>query len=824
MRNPLLPVIPLLVMQLAAQAPIQVAQSLPPQLDLRQGDAAILVPKDARDPAQVEAARRAWLPLIAGVKNEPSLRLLLPANASRLPMLLAASQALKAQSPAQRLYLAFDPQAPALWDESAWGAVDGGIVAPEDLGNDPATWRDLLVKAQEQLPGRPWFLWVPMDPGARASLLLGDGGNLAVPADGPAAKLTASVPAGFTDVEGGLGDLTLRNPVTGEARRWLFQNGAWIAAELPKNRHEVSVVATALYDVHGLLAKMRATQLRDRAAIQSESAQFDVELHLQSERGTGTDIGATFRSFEKAGEPQEMLQKEIRFNRVKANLKGEVPLPVIEPRAALAPPVALELTERYHYSDGGPAGKGQRLIRFEPVDQDPLLFSGELLVDEATGRILEERGSRSNLPGVVKSEQRTLSYGELAPGLWGLLRVSAYERWVTPGGVAQVQRRLTYSDIQINAPDFDAARQQARDSDATMLKQTVDGVRNYLHQADGTRQVETQPRASGKGFGGVLVVDSRMAASLPVLPAAGFAYFNFNALNRGIQVNLLTAVVYNNLSVMVPNLPGRFDLSMNASAMLWPIPERPVVNGVLSDYDAVDRSFLSTNLTLGRDLGAGFRLEGSGLFTYNRFQQTKDTEHETPYFTPPPSGWQQGWQGTLRWQFRGLQVKGLYGGGHRPEGVYGAFWNPQVIPDEGQFRYWGGSLGFDHQIPGGWILHGEAGRIAGRGFDRFLQVGGDAHVEGVNTAALPSDRTDYEKVAIGLPANPIVRLTFALDHGSLRAIDNHRTYQFTGMGVSGDFPGFYKFTTVRVNLGVGLQSDIAGLKGVQGYIALLRVF
>lgn len=821
MRHGLFPLV-VLSSLLSAQSPIRVEQPLPPSLDLRSADVARLVPQDARDPAQLEAARKAWEPLVESVQQLPALRLFLPRTEQRLALLLAASQALKARNPGQRLYLAYEPEAPGLWAESAWGALDGGILTAEDLGSDPGRWRDLLAKAQEQLPGRPWHLWLPADPGARASQLLGDGARLVVPAGGPAARLAADLPDGFTEVEGGLGDLSLRRPGTREVRRWRFREDAWLPTPSSANPQEVSVSAEALYDVHGLLARVRSAQLRDRAALRSLSARLDVDLHLQGERGPGVDLGFTFRSFEKAGEAQEVRQRSVRFNGVKANLKGDVQLPVIEPRSTLAPPVTLELTERYRYSDGGPAGPGVRIIRFEPVDADPLLFEGELRVDEATGRIREERSHREGLPGVVKSERRTLAYGELAPSLWGLQRMSAYERWVTPGGVSQVQRRLVFSEIRVNDPAFEAERQAARDSEDTMLKQTVDGMRYFTRQADGSRQVQERMKLSGKGLGAVALVDSRM--SLPVLPAVGFAYFNFDAFRRGIQVNALVAGVFNTASVTIPNLPGGFEASVKATAMLWPVPERPVVNGRLLDGEAVDRSFLRTSLTLGRDLGAGFRLEGTGLFDYNRFSETRDKDHRTSGFEPPPSGWQRGWQGTLDWQFRGFQVQALYGGGRRPDGTYGTTAEPHAIAEEGRFRYWGGSLGFDQALAGPWMLHGEVGHLAGHGFDRFLQLGGEARVAGVNTAALPSDRADYAKLALVLPANRLLRLTAALDHACLRALDNGETYRFTGLGLAGDLPGFGWFTTVRVNLGVGLQSDVDGLKGVQGYVALLRAF
>ena len=144
---------------------------------------------------------------------------------------------------------------------------------------------------------------------------------------------------------------------------------------------------------------MRARQLRDRSALESVESTMDVDLHVQSERGQGTDLGFTFRSFDRLGEPEEELQEQVRFNGVNANIKGEVQLPIVESRTSLAAPVALGLTERYRYLDGGPAAPGQRWIRVEPVSADALLFQGQLKVDDATGRILEERSARSGLPG-----------------------------------------------------------------------------------------------------------------------------------------------------------------------------------------------------------------------------------------------------------------------------------------------------------------------------------------------------------------------------------------------------------------------------------------
>lgn len=807
---------------LRAQSPLQVGTPEPALLDLRDADANALVPKDPRDPNQAEAVRKAWLPLIEGLRKTPAVRILLPPSGPRVPLLLAASQALRAQDQTKVLFIAYDPGAPSIIDETAWGAVDGGALLPVDLGSDPLRWRELLARAQETFPGRPWFLWLPSDPGPQASTILGDGGRLIVPGGGPAARLAASLPADFTEVEGGVGDLMLRKRGGSEARRWRFNNQEWTPAELPKERTEVAVSAADSYNVGALLAKMRAEQLRSRAAERNLQARLDVDLHMQAPRGMGVDLGFTFHYFERAGETPEMLQEQVRFNGVRANLKGEVQLPIVESRTSLAAPVALSLTERYRYRDAGPAGPNLRTLRFEPVDNEVTLFTGELVVDERTGRIQEERSERGNLPGTVKSERRILSYGESAPGIWRVLKTLTFERWVSPGGVVQVQRRLVLSNLETNAADFESQRDAARHSGQTMLKESINGLRYFTRQADGTRKLEEKARTSGRAIAGVIVVDPGLKP--PVLPLAGLAYYDFNAFDRGIQINALTAILFNTASVAVPHLPGGFDLNLDSALLLYPSAERPVVNGQLSSKDEVARRFGTLNLTLGHDLGKGFRFEAATRFQLDRFSETKDDAARTPGYALPPSGLSRELRGELGWLYRGFQISGFYGKGQRPEGSYGTPDDTQSVPDGGRFTRWGGDLGYDRQLSNGVWLHGGGGIVGGQGFDRFKALDLNGIVSGIRSNAITADRIAFARVGAVLPAGANLRLSIFLDHGRARALDNQQTYGLTGLGIAGDLPGFWWFTALRVDLGIGLQSDIPGVRTVNGFIALLRVF
>jgi hypothetical protein len=233
-------------------------------------------------------------------------------------------------------------------------------------------------------------------------------------------------------------------------------------------------------------------------------------------------------------------------------------------------------------------------------------------------------------------------------------------------------------------------------------------------------------------------------------------------------------------------------------------------------------------LELGHDLGAGFRLEGRGDFEYDDYG-LGDIKYRTPGYVLPPSGLTR--IGTLQgsWLSRGFQVRAFHGWGRRPEGTYGTVLNPQSVPEGGDFRRWGGSLGLDREVQPGFWFHGEAGWAGGHAFDRFkaLDVGGTGgavRIAGIRSNAIAADQVTYAKTGITVPTGPALRLSFSLEHARARSLDDQRTYGVTGLGITGDLPGFWVFTSVRLDLGVGLQSDIAGVKGVNGYVALLRVF
>jgi hypothetical protein len=358
-----------------------------------------------------------------------------------------------------------------------------------------------------------------------------------------------------------------------------------------------------------------------------------------------------------------------------------------------------------------------------------------------------------------------------------------------------------------------------------MLRATPDGVRYYTRQKDGSRRTEDKARSSGRFIGGLLLFDPTLP--IPVIPLAGLAYFDYDAFGKGIQVSGLTAAVFNTGQLTVPDLGAGFDLTARTAFSFLPGTERPVRNGHLSSGEGVGRRSGNLLAGLGHDLGGGFRLQGTLNLKHDTFSKPWKDQYWTEGFVLPPSGWTREATGELSWLKSGFQLRGTYGEGHRPEGIFGLPGNLQQL--QGSYTRWGGSAGYDTELGAGRWLHGEAGFAGGRGFDRFQALdvggtGGDVRVAGIRSNAITADRLTYAKAGVVLPTGPRLRLTVTLDQAWLRTLDEQKTATVTGLGVAGDLPGFWWFTAVRVDLGVGLLSTLPGVRSCNGFVALLHIF
>jgi len=403
---------------------------------------------------------------------------------------------------------------------------------------------------------------------------------------------------------------------------------------------------------------------------------------------------------------------------------------------------------------------------------------------------------------------------------------------VVGGRISQVQRNHTFSNFLINDPAFASHRAEAVGSDGTMLQTTVEGLRYYNKQKDGSRKAEERARSTSRGIGAFVLFDPTLP--MPVLPVAGILYNDYNAFDKGIQATALIAGVFNQGQVSIPNVGAGFDFSAKSSVLLIPSTERPVRNGHLVNGEGVGHTLGNLEVGLGHDLGGGLRFRAEADFRYDRYSKPFRKDNWTEGFVLPPSGWNREFTGELTWLHKGFQLNGSYGKGYRPDGLYGLPSTPPappvaLTPMISRYTRWTGRAGYDHEVAQGTWLHLEAGYSGGEGFDRFQSLnlgglGGDVRVAGIRNNAITADKLTYAKAGMVLPTGPRLRLTLSLDEAWVRSLDNQKTYEVTGLGIAGDLPGFWYFTTVRVDLGVGLISTLPGVRSCNGFVALLRVF
>lgn len=95
-----------------------------------------------------------------------------------------------------------------------------------------------------------------------------------------------------------------------------------------------------------------------------------------------------------------------------------------------------------------------------------------------------------------------------------------------------------------------------------------------------------------------------------------------------------------------------------------------------------------------------------------------------------------------------------------------------------------------------------------------------------DSALAPSPRTGPFKASSPTSRRPreAFRLTLGLEQAHIRTLDDHQQYDFTALLLTGALPGFWKFTTVEVDLGVGLHSTMQGAHTLTGTVMLARIF
>jgi hypothetical protein len=454
------------------------------------------------------------------------------------------------------------------------------------------------------------------------------------------------------------GEVVVRDPVTGRDRPALAMTrddrgqrveatvvlpgpGLWLldfnrgAESGFVQREDVSAARTLSVDE--ILARHQARQSVER----DRSPRYVMNGRIQQYfRPTVTDPGYDVvtenRFFVDRVEGTEWEEREFRVNGARFG-EPRPPFPLLQAEKVLTPPLSIELDARYRYRLQGTEtvnGRAAWVVAFEPQRQDQSLYRGTVYIDRETYARLRQRATQTALSAPVISNDEVQDFAPVptASGgeVWLPSRIYNQQLFLIAGRNLLVERRIAFSDYQLDPGDFTGQRQEARGGEKTMYRDTDLGVRYFVKEGS-QRVVSDVATTRAKALALGVTIDPGFAFPLPI---GGINYLNFKFRGRpDTQVAVLFAGVLAAGNIQRPRaIANRIDASIDFFAIAPPSTDRVFGPGGEREDQSLLTWPLSTGLNLGWQATTYQRLSGQYLFRFDGY--VRDSTTAADYVTP----------------------------------------------------------------------------------------------------------------------------------------------------------------------------------------------
>lgn len=557
---------------------------------------------DAQALAAHEIARLGGPPLVAGY--------VLPADAARAAVMVGAVRTL-----ARAIGQAVTP-------------IDADLRITGEAGDLTRAWQPRVLFGTESLAT---YVALDVPPGTPLTATL----RLVLPVPGTAALFEPATGrerplAVLRDEEAQASSVAVVLPAAG---RWLIDMNREADASFVQRE---DVTAARRLTVEEILARHQLRQAATRRAVPRYIADGTMQQYF---RPTVTDPGFdVFTENRYFAEGDRVEWEELSFSVNGAKWGADrPPFPLLQPEKVLAPPLVIELDQRYRYRLDGTArveGRECYVVRFDPTDSAASLYRGTVWIDTQSFARVKQQVVQTNLVAPVVSNDETQTFAPVALPDGGevLLPSESYTQQLVliAGRNLLVERRMTFSKYEVNPADFEARRRGARQGDRIMYVDTDAGVRYFVKEGD-ERVVSEQrtTRAKAQAFG--VTIDPSYDFPLPIL---GINYLNFEFLGRkDTQLALLFGGVLAAGNVQRPQIIGRrIDLNVDFFAIAAPGSDR------FYDPDGEQEEArlltwpLSTGVNLGFQATSYQKLTAQYQFRFDGFVRDRTTADD--YVTP----------------------------------------------------------------------------------------------------------------------------------------------------------------------------------------------
>jgi hypothetical protein len=611
------------------------------------------------------------------------------------------------------------------------------------------------------------------------------------------------------------------------------------AADLEAVEERLEVAGERQVPVEEILRRLQGFE--DAQARRLEHYQAVNTTHLRFQ------VGASSQSFEATlqgpffwspADGADWVWQDLFVNGVRWRGKTIPEIPLVQPEKAAAMPLEIHFTRQYRYRLRGTERLGERntwVVDFAPAAGDGgggKLYQGTVWVDREIHSRVRTRAVQVGLEGEVISNEETLHYTPIdaqgraapwAPGSFVLpLRIVAQQILSVVNAATVVERETLLTDVRINAPDFAAARQAVAATDATMVRDTPQGLR-YLVKDEATgERVVKEGFDSNKLFllGGVFYDD---ALDFP-LPLAGINYFSFDFRGTGKQLNVFFGGALVTVDLAEPRLFGsKFDAGADLFTLGVPLTDTVWRADDEVHEEEVEVRSGNVGFKLGRPLGNFVKLSAEYTLAYADYGTTDNT---APGFAPPENHVTHSLQLGGRFARAGWRV-GVEGSLHR-RGTWepwGAPGNGDYFPEAREYSLWGATLSKNWYLPAFQKIGAEVNYLGGDNLDRFSKYEfgffGASRVHGYQSDRVRADEVWAGHLSYGFEMGEAFRLEAvadaALASDEATGLDQE---QLAGVGINGTFLGPWQ-TVVNLDVGVPVQGPDDGFVL---YVVFLKLF
>jgi len=572
------------------------------------------------------------------------------------------------------------------------------------------------------------------------------------------------------------------------------------AAELAGFESELEVDANREIPVEEILRQLQAFE--DDQARRLDHYQATRTLHLRFQVPQGA-FEATYSGefFDRLERGFDWVWKDFYVGGVKWRSKKIPKLPLIQPEKVASTPAEIKLTKDYDYRLRGTAtvaGRDCWIIDFKPLSVTPgrSLYRGRVWVDREILARVRMRATQVGLNGSVLSNEETYFFTPVdAAGRqteWSSdafvlpLKISGQQTLSILSVTLPVEVETVLENVRINGGDFDRNREAALASEATMVRDTDDGMRYLRKNEHDERYVEAELDTDRLFLVGGVFWDESVDYPLPL---AGVNYLDLDFKDTGAQIDVFFAGAFLAAGISDPQLFGsRWNGGANVNGLFFKAGDELYRDGEIVSEETVRRRTASADVFVGRPFARFLSFELTFQVRTEDFSRSDDTGGD---FVLPQNTLTHTARANIQYNRAGYRLGLVADTNSRSDWE---FWglpeNDEYHPDQKDYHRWRINFAKTWWLPEFRRVRVSFEHLDGSNLDRFsgydFGMFGDASVSGYQSGLVRAERANGAHVLAGINYFDKIRFDLKADavwaSNAMTGLDNEL---LAGIGFEG---------------------------------------